>query len=78
MASLVALSIVLVYSLSPKVFLIDDDLKTERITNLSTIVTPTSLILKQITYQVKVFNNVIVSIQQRFQIFLSLHEKHNI
>jgi hypothetical protein len=59
----------------------DDDLKTsryERITNLSTIVTPTSLILKQITYQVKVLNNVIVSIQQQFQIFLSLHEKHNI
>ena len=47
----------------------DDDLKTsryERITNLSTIVTPTSPILKQITYQVKVLNNVIVSIQQQF------------
>jgi len=72
MISLVTLSIenwtktsfFLFYSSSPKVFFMDDDLKTsryERIINLPTIVTPTSPILQQITHQVKVLNDVVVS-----------------
>jgi len=62
----------LFYSSSPKILLIDDDLKTsryERITNLPIIGTPTSPILQQIIYQVKVLNDVVISMQQQLQIF---------
>lgn len=67
----------LFYSSSPKILFMDNELKTsghERITNIPVIGTPTSPNLQQITHQVKVFNDVVVSYNNNFRLITPFTE----